>query len=223
MPRAPRGSGSTRRPRAASGTLRATGGPLPIEPAASSAKTLAAPPVSSASEEAAVPEETVVGEPLTVAAPRPEGRDSPSARFRIFIVDPGWDSPAHRVLQANFGLIRQLQKDDPIYVLGRDKSIAFLRDHPERFGREPIIAVHDMVELRKDGTPDPDFHGFRLHLGLMHTHKQALMALQNFVRFLATHRQSVDLEAEIRRNLRREGLAGAIEIVLQHEAREIGA
>jgi hypothetical protein len=176
------------------------------------------------SQEAAVPEETVVGEPLAVAAAKPGGEDSPtSPRFRIFIVDPGWDSPAHRVLQANFGLIRELQKDDPIYVLDRDKSIAFLRHHPERFGREPIIAVHDMAELRKDGTPDPDFHGFRLHLGLMRTHKQALMALQNFVRFLATHRESVDLEAEIRKNLRREGLSGAIEIILQHEAREIGA
>ena len=171
-----------------------------------------------------MPQEIVVAEPLAVAAAGPEGGVSPaSPRFRIFIVDPGWDSPAHRVLQANFGLIRELQKDDPIYVLGRDKSIAFLRDHPERFGREPIIAVHDMAAMRKDGTPDRGFHGFRLHLGFMHTHKQALMALQNFVRFLATHRQSVDLEAEIRKNLRREGLSGAIKIVLHHEPREIGA
>ena len=172
-----------------------------------------------------MPEETVVDEPLAVTASAPilESMASPpSRRFRIFIVDPCWDSPAHRVLQANFGLIRELQKDDPIYVLDRDQSIAFLRAHPERFGREPIIAVHDMAAMRKDGTPDPDFHGFRLHLGFMHTHKQALMALQNFVRFLAMHRQSVDLEANIRRDLRREGLAGAIEIILHHEAREIG-
>jgi hypothetical protein len=181
---------------------------------------LTAPTRTSAKVRARRPE---VAEPLAVDAPRPAGGVSPaSPRFRIFIVDPGWDSPAHQVLQANFGLIRKLQKDDPIYVLGRDKSISFLRDHPERFGREPIIAVHDMAELRTDGTPDPDFHGFRLHLGLMRTHKQALMALQNFVRFLATHRESVDLEAEIRRDLRREGLSGAIEIILQHEAREIG-
>jgi hypothetical protein len=171
-----------------------------------------------------VPQEIVVAEPLAVAAAGPEGGVSPaSPRFRIFIVDPGWDSPAHRVLQANFGLIRDLQRDDPIYVLGRDKSIEFLRHHQERIGWEPIIAVHDMAALHKDGTPDPDFHGFRLHLGLMRTHKQALMALQSFVRFLTTHRQSVDLEAEIRKNLRREGLSGAIKIVLHHEPREIGA
>jgi len=137
-----------------------------------------------------VPQEIVVAEPLAVAAAGPEGGVSPaSPRFRIFIVDPGWDSPAHRVLQANFGLIRDLQRDDPIYVLGRDKSIEFLRHHQERIGWEPIIAVHDMAALR----------------------------------FLTTHRQSVDLEAEIRKNLRREGLSGAIKIVLHHEPREIGA
>jgi hypothetical protein len=185
---------------AAAETPRAAGGSRPTGPAASPTAARA-----------------------VVAAAKPGGEDSPaSPRFRIFILDPGWDSPAHQVLQANFGLLRQLQKDDPIYVLGREKSIEFLRHHQERIGREPIIAVHDMAELRTDGTPDPDFHGFRLHLGLMRTHKQALMALQNFVRFLATHRESVDLEAEIRRNLRREGLSGAIEIILQHEAREIG-
>ena len=65
------------------------------------------------------------------------------------------------------------------------------------------------------------FHGFRLSLGLLRTPQQALMGLQAFVRFLVTHRRSTDLEADIRANLRREGLLGAIEIILHHEAREI--
>ena len=50
----------------------------------------------------------------------------------------------------------------------------------------------------------------------------ALLGLQAFVRFLVTHRRSTDLEADIRANLRREGLMGAIEIIMHHEAREIG-
>jgi hypothetical protein len=141
-------------------------------------------------------------------------------RFRIFIIDSGWNSAAHKVLQENFGLIRDLQKEDPIYVLSREKSIELSRQHQERIGRDPVIAVHDLAAMGESGTTD--FHGFRLNLGLMRTPQQALLALQNFVRFLSSHRQSVDLEAEIRRDLRREGLAGAIEIILHHEAREIG-
>jgi hypothetical protein len=205
----PRGSGSSRRPRAEPGTPRETVGPRPTG--------------KRAGRESVVVQEAVVIEPAgrSVAPRSKETEGSPTApRFRIFIIDTGWDSPGHRVLQENFRLIRELQKEDPIYVLGRERSIEYLRHHEERIGHDPIIAVHDLAAMGDTGTTD--FHGFRLRLGLLRTHQQALLALQNFARFLRMHRQSADLEAEIRRNLRREGLAGAIEIILQHEAREIG-
>ncbi|HKM68809.1 MAG TPA: hypothetical protein VJX94_01790 [Stellaceae bacterium] len=172
--------------------------------------------------EARTPRESVASRPTEVPARTLDARRTEVAapRFRIFVVDSGWNSAAHRVLQENFGLIRDLQKDDPIYVLSREQSIEFIRHHQERIGREPLIAVHDLAAMSESGTSD--FHGFRLHLGLLRTPQQALLALQNFTRFLSTHRQSTDLEAEIRTDLRREGLAGAIEIILHHEAREIG-
>jgi hypothetical protein len=188
MPRAPRGSGPSRRPKAPAGTLRDTIASRPTEAPAR--------PSDARNTEAATP------------------------RFRIFIVDAGWNSAAHRVLVENFGLIRDLQKDDPIYVLSREQSIEFQRHHGSRIGRDPIIAVHDLAALDKSGTTD--FHGFRLVLGLLRTPQQALLGLQSFARFLATHRRSTDLEADIRADLRREGLMGAIEIILHHEAREMG-
>ena len=203
----PRGSGSPRRPRTEARTRRETSG-------SRSAR---------AQRESVVSREAVVTEPSgrlgTPASAETEASPS-TPRFRIFIVDTGWDSPGHKVLQENFGLIRELQREDPIYVLGREKSIEYLRHHEERIGHDPIIAVHDLAAMDDTGTAD--FHGFRLRLGLLRTHQQALLALQNFARFLRLHRQSTDLEGEIRRGLRREGLAGAIEIVLGHEAREIG-
>jgi hypothetical protein len=150
----------------------------------------------------------------------PSTQERPSGpRFRIFIVDAGWNSAARRVLHENFSLIRELQKDDPIYVLSREKSIEFMRRYGSRIGRDPIIAVHDMWALGKSGTAG--FHGFRLSLGLLRTPEQALLGLQSFARFLITHRSSADLEADIRADLRREGMAGAIEIMMHHEARDL--
>jgi hypothetical protein len=178
---------------------------------------------SSAAEEAAVPPETGVTElpDFAAQAPRPKGGDSAaSPRFQIFIIDTGWNSPARKVLHENFAFLLDLQQGDPIYVLDRQKSLAFLRGHPSLMGKGPVIAVHDLNALRESGTGG--FHGFRLHLGLMRSEGQALLALETFARFLATHRQSVDLEAEIRRDLRREGIIGAIEIILHHEPRDIG-
>jgi hypothetical protein len=205
MPRAPRESGAPRRPRARAGAPRETG--------RSGLSAAPARVLDARTAEVSGP----------AVSPQPAALHDGAAtvpRFRIFIIDSGWNSPAHKVLQENFGLIRELQKDDPIYVLSKEQSIEFMRHHQERIGREPIIAVHDLAAIDKSGTAD--FHGFRLHLGILRTPQQALLALQNFTRFLSTHRQSADLEAEIRTDLRREGLAGAIEIILHHEAREIG-
>ena len=168
-------------------------------------------------------QEAGVSDPPIQAVPAPiSASEEPPAgsRFRIFIVDSGWNSPARRVLLENFALIRDLQKEDPIYVLNRERSIEFMRRHGSRIGRDPIIAVHDMQALGKGGTAG--FHGFRLSLGLLRTPHQALMGLQAFARFLVEHRNSADLEADIRARLRREGFSGAIEIAMHHEAREIG-
>src|SRR5215469_10522864 len=81
------------------------------------------------------------------AAIHRNGEPPTTSRFRIFIVDSGWISAARRVLHENFALIRDLQKNDPIYVLNREKSVEFMRRHGSRIGRDPIIAVHDMQAL----------------------------------------------------------------------------
>jgi len=218
MPRPPRRSGSSRQFRAEVGRPRTTGARArPID------NRISEVPAPSGSQGSAGPEAGLVTTPPTQVgrAPGPEVGETPAApRFRIFIIDCGWNSAAHQVLQENFGLIRELQKEDPIYVLGREKSIQFMRHHQSRIGRDPIIAVHDLSAMETGTT---GFHGFRLYLGLLRTPRQALLALQSFARFLNTHRQSRNLEAEIRADLRREGLAGAIEIIMRHEAREIGA
>jgi hypothetical protein len=164
-------------------------------------------------------QEAVVIEPTTRAA-QPDSPADEEPRFQIFIVDGGWNSPAHRVLHENFGMLRDLAKNDPIYVLSREKSIEFSFSHPSLLGKGPAIVVLDLASLPEGRAAS--FHGFRLHLGLLRSEEQALLALELFTRFLTIHRRSVDLEADIRRNLRREGIIGAIEIIMNHEPRELG-
>jgi hypothetical protein len=220
MPRAP---GRSRRPRAEAGSPRNTvGSHLPEAPARSLSP---GTPGTGRSllHESAVAQEVAVAEPpahVEQAASRETGETPHAPRFRIFIVDTGWNSPAHKILHENFALIRDLQKDEEIYVLSREKSIEVARRYGSRIGRDPIIAVHDLAALDKDGTAG--FHGFRLCLGLLRTPEQALLGLQAFTRFLATHRRSTNLEGVIRSELRHEGFQGAIEIIMHHEARQIG-
>ena len=160
------------------------------------------------------------GRPHAAADHRSYAKAPEESRFRIFIIDSEANPTAHKVLQENFGLICDLQKEASIYVLGRQQSIEFMRHHQERIGRDPIIAVHDLAVMDQSGTDD--FHGFRLHLGLERTPQQALQALQNFVRFLSARCRSTDPGAEIRTDLCREGLAGPVEIMIGQEAAEVG-
>jgi hypothetical protein len=95
-----------------------------------------------------------------------------------------------------------------------------MRHHQGRIGRDPIIAVHDLAVMDQSGTND--FHGFRLHLGLERAPQQALLALQNFVRFLSTQHQSADLDEEACADPGREALGGSVEVMMRHEATEIG-
>jgi 23S rRNA-/tRNA-specific pseudouridylate synthase len=190
--------------------------------------------IAEEAEPAAAPEPSVTAEPESVSKPAkvatmtpktdasesntdaaspqtsPEPKDSreENLRFRIFVIDSGWNHPASKVLQDNFELIHALTDEDPIYVLDRDKSIALLRKNKGLIGHDPIIAVHDVTAsgLRKH-------LGFRLHLGLQENEKECLSSLKMFARFINTHRDSKDLEADCRRKLHKQGMAGAIEIV----------
>ena len=132
-------------------------------------------------------------------------------RFRIFVIDTGWNSVARKVLQDNLALIRDFNEEELVYFLDRDKSIALLRRHSRLIGHDPIIAVHDLRAIHRRRVHH--VHGFRLHLGLLRQEDQALRALQMFARFLRMNRSATDLEKVVRQNLHRQGLAGAIEIV----------
>ncbi|MCI0666983.1 MAG: hypothetical protein L0Y43_02900, partial [Methylococcaceae bacterium] len=50
-------------------------------------------------------------------------------------------------------------------------------------------------------------------LGVMRNAEQALRAMQQFLRFIADHRHSPDIEQDIRKQLHRNGMEGAIEVI----------
>ncbi|HWO99308.1 MAG TPA: hypothetical protein VNL74_01605 [Methylococcus sp.] len=133
------------------------------------------------------------------------------ARFRFFIVDSGWNSPAARVIRENFEKIREFQDGDPLYVLSKAQSTEILRRNPHFIGKDPIIFVRDM---NARGPADGDeYHGFHLNLGVIKDPIKALAALQEFLNFLAAHRHSLDIERDIRQKLHRDGLVGMIEVI----------
>jgi hypothetical protein len=157
--------------------------------------------------------------PVAVASDaRPEPERGPastvpekSPRFHFFVIDSGWNSAAAKVLRENFHMIHEFRSQDPLFVLDNQQSIALLRKYPDLIGKDPILSVHDLQAVGGRGLSG--YHGFRLCLGTLHQPAKALYALQEFLRFVAAHRHSSDIEQDVRKRLHRQGLEGAIEVV----------
>ena len=115
------------------------------------------------------------------------------------------------MLRENLALFNDLTRDGPTYVVDRETSVKLVRRHQALIGRDPIISVHNLDALaRQRGA----VHGFRAHLGLLRDEEAILSALQLFAGFLSKFRNSEDFEGGVRRALRLEGLAGAVDIVM---------
>jgi hypothetical protein len=133
-------------------------------------------------------------------------------RFRIFIIDSGWNSIAGKVLRENLSLFNDLTPDHPTYLIDRATSVRLLRRHQELVGCDPIISIHDLkaFERRRRGT----VYGVRAHLGLLRDEKAVISLMQLLAGFLSRFRDSDKFEQGVRSALRLEGLQGAIEIVM---------
>jgi len=108
----------------------------------------------------------------------PKSDDSLAHRVSAYSSWILWNSAAHRVLQENSTNPRTAERGSRSTSSAGKKSMSSCAGHQSRIGRDPIIAVHDLAAMDEGGTAG--FHGFRLHLGLLHTPHQALLALQNF-------------------------------------------
>ncbi|QJD30860.1 hypothetical protein [Methylococcus geothermalis] len=157
----------------------------------------------------------------SAAAATEKSRGGHQPRFRIFILDTGWTSPAAQVIRDNFEMIRSFQDGDPLYVLSPEQSRDIVKRHPQFIGKDPVVIVRDM---HRSGPRDGgEYHGFHLNLGLIQKPVRALHALQEFLRFLSMHRDSPNIEKDIRDRLHKDGFIGTIEVIREGAKDAMGA
>jgi hypothetical protein len=133
-------------------------------------------------------------------------------RFNFFLIDTGWNEAISKLVHKHFP--RWLHHHNPkdlLFILNPEQSVEVLKHAPYEIGHDPIILVYDLYA--PDQTKAQTYKGFRLALGMIRHPEQAMARLQEFFRFLVTHRQSTNLDREIRRELRREGVEGMIKIL----------
>jgi hypothetical protein len=132
-------------------------------------------------------------------------------RFDIFLIDTGWNVGVSKLVRSHLPLLYEYQRQDSLYILTPEQSVVLLKHAPEAIGRDPIVAVYDLY-ADTDGQHH-NYRGFRLNLGLIKRPEQALLRLQEFIRFIALHRTAHCLRLEVQRELHREGFNGMVKIL----------
>jgi hypothetical protein len=149
---------------------------------------------------------------------RPKAREQPltpeTPRFHVFLIDTGWNKPVSKVLHEHMPLFHHYHPQDSVYILTREQSIKILKQAPEHIGRDPMIVVYDMHPPKENPHKEKaNYHGFRLNLGIIKNPEQALVKLQEFLKFVAIHRTAECLEDEVERELHREGLSNMVKLL----------
>jgi hypothetical protein len=131
--------------------------------------------------------------------------------FEIYIIDSGWKTPAAEALRESLDLfIKYLDRHD-VYILTADESEQFLQGHPQLLGTDPIVAVLDRAAIeheRESGV------GVRLLLGRIHDRDRVQALLKMLLRIVNTRDLADDLPESVRRVVHREGITGAIEVIM---------
>ncbi len=149
---------------------------------------------------------------------RPKHREEPltidTPRFHVFLVDTGWNEPVSKVLREQIPLFHQYYPQDPVYVLTKEQSVKLLKRAPEHIGRDPMVLMYDIYKPKGVRSKEkPNYHGFRLNLGVIKHPQQALAKLQEFLKFVTKNRTAECLSCEVQRELHREGLSNMVNIL----------
>jgi len=151
-------------------------------------------------------------------APRRSRADSDGRlpRFEVYVIDSGWKTPAAEVVRNAMPLFVKYLGHHDVYLLDADQSEKFLQGHPQLLGKDPIIAVLDRDAIRRES---PNGVGVRLLLGRIRDEHRVLALVKMLLRILNTRQLAADLPESIRRYVHREGVAGAIDIVMSAAGR----
>lgn len=146
-------------------------------------------------------------------------RARPNTKLDLYIIDCGWDSEGHYVLQKNIDVIKAFAvPNEDVYVLTRPQSIEFIKAHPTLIRREPLLLMLDRQLANQPG--HASYSGVCLCLGGQTNISKVNFMLKTFLRVLVNRRAMSDICGEIRRFLHKERLQGALEIIMEEFRRE---
>ena len=139
------------------------------------------------------------------------GHGNDRRRFEVYVIDSGWKTECAEVVRESLELFTKYLQRHQVYILTADQSEDFLQNHPQLLGKDPIIAVLDREAINRGSQ---NGIGARLLLGRVNNKHRVQSLLTMLLRIVNTRHLAEDLPGAIRREVHREGVSGALEIIV---------
>jgi hypothetical protein len=140
-------------------------------------------------------------------------KETPARKLDVYVIDAGWNQKMTQVIKEHFQRFEALLFErDRVYLLDAKQSTEVLRANPSLVGKDPVVVVLDSdswVENRKSG------RGFRCCLGLMKSTEAAKDMLVTLSQILLDTEKCKNIDKAFRKEIHREGINGAVEIIAE--------
>ena len=133
-------------------------------------------------------------------------------RLDVYVIDSGWDSVAHSVLQRSMDLFKTYLTDHNLYLLSHEQSAEYLKAHPELIGQDPILIVVDHLAKKLH---NPQGFGTLIALGLIKDRARVEWLIKMFLKIINTHTETLDIAYTFQQYNHKEGVKGTVDIIME--------
>lgn len=122
-------------------------------------------------------------------------------KFYIIIIDSGWPTVAHEILQKSMRPLKQYLGDHSLTIFSEEESRDFLKEHHEEIGNDPIVIITDTNPKRLVSEKDAEFKGLRIDLGKVHDEDEAVKYLRQICQLIKNEKFIADVSWEERKKV----------------------
>jgi len=121
-------------------------------------------------------------------------------RFYIIIIDSGWPTVAHEVLQKAMRPLKHYLGDHSLIIFSEEESRDFLKEHQNDIDDDPIMIITD-VDPQKLVSGKEGFKGLRIDLGKVHDEDEVVKYLRQICQLIKNERFIADISWEERKKV----------------------
>ena len=139
-------------------------------------------------------------------------------RFHIVIIDSGWPTVAHEVLQQSMRTLKgYLSRNNEVIIPPEEKAQDFLRHHPDYMDKDPIIVITDLdpakiiSKAKAKDRAKKNLNGIIIKMGTITDKDDVLRILHEMCRLIGNKKFVSDISWEERRNVLNTVLGGVVE------------